>query len=253
MKPCMYRPGFPLWNCFGLRIVYSQFCFDPTSWQTCSLTLSHFVCLEMIHDIHDMRQKTAEVNSKLKLEACPSGVIWFPPVRQRHNPALLNPHFHRTVQLCNMWISTQRTDGHLCLPSPCHLHRALSCWWITAAMEKLIQGTGRQQPSVSPREAQLSYPGLHLRSNVNSCTWLLPGELQILLQESFSQVVAAHARGGAGRIWFEPQAVSLKSFHAQFNSLHSGEGDLFQENPIQNDQGGLITRGKWQCYGPARQ
>lgn len=84
------------------------------------------------------------------------------------------------------------------------------------------------------------------------------GELQIWLQGSSSQVVAAHARGGAGRILFactqrEPQAVSLKSFHAQFNSLHGGEGDLFQENPIQNDQGGLITRGKWQCYGPARQ
>lgn len=83
-------------------------------------------------------------------------------------------------------------------------------------------------------------------------------ELQILLPGGFSELGAAHARGGAGRIPFactrwEPQAASLKSFHAQFNSLHSGEGDLFQENPIQNDQGGLITRGKWQCYGPARQ
>lgn len=71
-------------------------------------------------------------------------------------------------------------------------------------------------------------------------------------------MVAAHARGGAGRILFacpqsEPRAASLKSFHAQFNSSHGGEGALFQENPIQNDQGGLITRGKWQCYGPARQ
>lgn len=50
MKPCMYRPGFPLWNSFGLHTVYSQFCFDPPSWQTCSLTLPRFVCLEMIHD-----------------------------------------------------------------------------------------------------------------------------------------------------------------------------------------------------------
>lgn len=157
------------------------------------------------------------------------------------------------MQESNTWITTQTPGGHLCLASPCHLHRALSQRWITAAMEKLIQGRGRQHPSASPWEAQLPCPGLHSWLNVNWYMWLLPGELQILLQGSFSPVVAAHARGGAGRIPSEPRAVSLYSFHAQFNSLHGGEGDWFQENPIQNDQGGLITRGKWQCCGPARQ
>lgn len=46
------------------------------------------------------------------------------------------------------------------------------------------------------------------------------GELQIWLQGSSSQVVAAHARGGAGRILFAAHSVSLGQSHSS-HFMHS--------------------------------
>lgn len=90
-----------------------------------------------------------------------------------------------------------------------------------------------------PQAATWGAPGLGARELLSS-----RGCLALLVVQAGSRLPAYSA---------EPQAALLKSFHAQFNSFHNGEGDLFQENPIQNDQGGLITQGKRQCYGPARQ
>lgn len=154
MKPCMYGSGFPLWNHFGLCVVSSQSCFDPPSWQTCSLPLPHFVWLEMIHDTGVLQE-------------------WFGFHQWDNITALLNPHFHKIVQLgkkaaCG---SVQRDLVDI-FAWPVYAISTGHCnsWWcISAPVEKLIQGRARQQPLVSSWEAQLSCPGLHLGSNVSSC------------------------------------------------------------------------------------
>lgn len=105
---------------------------------------------------------------------------------------------------------------------------------LALVIKRQLLGTAK-----GPQAATWGAPGLGARELLSS-----RGCLALLVVQAGSRLPAYSA---------EPQAALLKSFHAQFNSFHNGEGDLFQENPIQNDQGGLITQGKRQCYGPARQ
>lgn len=88
------------------------------------------------------------------------------------------------------------TPGHLCLAITFHLYWAPSCWWITVTMEKIIQDRGRQQHLAILWQAQIFFPGLLLWSDVKSWMWLrdwrlLPGDLQISVQDSFYQAAAA--------------------------------------------------------------
>lgn len=99
------------------------------------------------------------------------------------------------------------SPGHLCLAITFHLHWALSCWWITVAMERIIQGRGRQQHLAILWQAQLSFPRLHLWSNVKSWTWLrdwrlLPGDLQTRCKTVSTKPPLPSPVGRAGRIPF---------------------------------------------------
>lgn len=96
---------------------------------------------------------------------------------------------------------------------------------------------------------------LDTAKGLQAATWGAPdlGARELLSSRGCLALLVVQAGSRLPAHSAEPQAVLLKSFHAQFNSFRNGEGDLFQENPIQNDQGGLITQGKRQCYGPARQ
>lgn len=65
-------------------------------WITCSLFTIVLWSSKMTNMFFDLASFSLPGND---LWHCPSGVIWFPPVRQYHNPDLLNPHSHRIVQL----------------------------------------------------------------------------------------------------------------------------------------------------------
>lgn len=65
-------------------------------WITCSLFTIVLWSSKLTNMFFDLASFSLPGND---LWHCPSGVIWFSPVRQYHNPALLNPHFHRIVQL----------------------------------------------------------------------------------------------------------------------------------------------------------
>lgn len=126
---------------------------------------------------------------------CPSAV------RQHHNPALFNPHFHTIIQLCK-----KATRGSVprdlvdifpgqSMPSPQGTVLLGNC----CSNGEINTRQSKAATIRSPWEAQLSCPGLYFWSNVSCCTWLFPGLLQTLLQGSFSLVVQAGSCLHTGR------------------------------------------------------
>lgn len=167
-------------------------------------------------------------------------------------PALFNPHFHTIVQLCK-----KATRGSV----PRDLVEILPGQSMPSPQGIVLVGNCCSNGEINTRQSKAATISKSLGSSaflsrvaLTMKCWLLhvavPWAAPDLAAREFLS-------GGAGRILFAHRASLRQSRSSHF--MHSlilcivGRGTFSKKTQIQNDQGGLIARGKWQCCGPARQ